>query len=125
MNKTDEAILENAGWEVECESPFEIRNSETESFATNEAAYAILESLRPKEDVDPKRVLWNLEPDEFDYMAKLAILYSLITQPSVSHLIPAHISKWCLAQGFVAELRCEDRTSWWVCGLKEDLSVDL
>ena len=117
MDKRDRAILENDGWVIECESPFEIRNDETESFATNQAAYAVLESLTPK-DLDPRRVLWHLEPDEDYYMDKLAILYSLITQPEVRHLIPDHIETWCTAQGFETEHATEDRTSWWVCGLK-------
>lgn len=119
MNKIDEAILETNGWEVECESPFEIRNEETGSFATNQAAYTILESLRPKEDVDPKNVLWNLDPDDNNYQDKLTILYKLITQPSISHVIPKDITHWCTAQGFSVEVMNEDRTSWFVCGLKK------
>ena len=35
-------ILELMGWEVECESPFEIRNGE--SFATNQAATIVMVS---------------------------------------------------------------------------------
>lgn len=117
MDKIDRAILENAGWEIECESPFEIRNNETESFATNQAAYIVLEELRPGEEVDPKRVLWGLEPDVDYYQDKLVILYKLITQPDVHHIIPAHINSWCIAQGFVTELVTEDRASWFTCGL--------
>jgi len=118
MDKIDEAILEENGWVVECESPFEIRNDETESFATNEAAYAILESLRPEEKVDPKMVLWHLEPDAEYYMEKLVLLYSLIMRPEINYCIPEEITVWCMAQGFRTELVTEDRTSWWICGLK-------
>lgn len=44
MNKTDEKLLEQHGWEVECESPFEIRH-EDGSFATGQAAKAVLAEL--------------------------------------------------------------------------------
>lgn len=40
MTKKDKKILKDAGWEVECESPLEIRRGE--SIATNEAAKMIL-----------------------------------------------------------------------------------
>lgn len=117
MNKEDIAILENDGWEIECESPFEISNDETESFATNEAAYAVLESLRPK-DLDPRRVLWQLEPDVEHYMEKLVLLYSLIIDPNRWYVVSLKITTWCTAQGFKLDHRCEDKASWWVCGLK-------
>jgi hypothetical protein len=38
-------ILKKAGWEIECISPFEIRHSESGSFATGLAAYAVAENL--------------------------------------------------------------------------------
>jgi hypothetical protein len=44
MKDTDRKLLEDDGWEIECESPFEIRCEE--SFATNQAARIILNSLR-------------------------------------------------------------------------------
>lgn len=42
MSDSDKAILDRAGWDVECESPFEIRHRETGSFATKEAAWIVL-----------------------------------------------------------------------------------
>jgi hypothetical protein len=36
-SKTDIELLEEYGWEVECESPFEIRHKETGAFASGEA----------------------------------------------------------------------------------------
>ena len=39
-------FLEANGWVVECESPLEIRDNETGSFATGCAAKCVLESLR-------------------------------------------------------------------------------
>jgi len=50
MNEEDIKILEDAGWIVECESPFEIRHEETESFATNEAAWIVLYSIKNQEE---------------------------------------------------------------------------
>ena len=47
MIEADEKLLEDAGWDVECKSPFEIRmKSDPESFATNQAAEMILGILK-------------------------------------------------------------------------------
>lgn len=40
------ALLAQHGWTVECESPFEIRHTETGSFASALAADAVVESLQ-------------------------------------------------------------------------------
>lgn len=45
MDKNDETLLENNGWEVECESPFEIRTKDG-SFASGEAAQIVLDSIK-------------------------------------------------------------------------------
>ena len=45
MNKEDEVLLEENGWECECYSPFEIRH-ENGSFATGQGAYSVLASLK-------------------------------------------------------------------------------
>ncbi len=45
MSDGDELILEEAGWTVECESPFEIRHDDG-SFATQQAAHIVLQVLR-------------------------------------------------------------------------------
>tara|TARA_R110001606_G_scaffold379561_1_gene539665 strand:+ start:962 stop:1135 length:174 start_codon:yes stop_codon:yes gene_type:complete len=42
-------ILEDNGWIIECESPFEIRH-EDGSFATGQAANIVLYFLKPEED---------------------------------------------------------------------------
>lgn len=44
----DENILAEDGWVIECKSPFEIRNNDNGSFASNQAAYDILSSLKRK-----------------------------------------------------------------------------
>jgi len=41
----DKKLLEDNGWEVECESPFEIRTKDG-SFASGEAAYIVLDNLK-------------------------------------------------------------------------------
>lgn len=48
MNEEDKLLLEENGWTVECESPFEIRNDETSDSASGVAAQIVLDSLRPK-----------------------------------------------------------------------------
>lgn len=48
----DEKLLNKFGWIVECISPFEIRNDETESFATNEAAYCVLDRIKELNKLD-------------------------------------------------------------------------
>lgn len=45
MDKEDELLLKAEGWEVECESPFEIRH-EDGSFASGQAAQMVLSVLR-------------------------------------------------------------------------------
>lgn len=42
---SDEEILKYYGWEVECESPFEVRNIDG-SFASGQAASCVLNSIR-------------------------------------------------------------------------------
>lgn len=42
--KDMEVLLKENGWEIECESPFEIRHKDG-SFATNKAAHSIVEQL--------------------------------------------------------------------------------
>ncbi len=47
--KSDKEILEENGWIIECESLFEIRHEDSNSFATNQAAYAVIRDLRDNE----------------------------------------------------------------------------
>lgn len=49
MKQQDIEFLEENGWIVECESPLEIRDQETGSFASGYAAECVLESLRSEE----------------------------------------------------------------------------
>lgn len=51
MKEKDINLLEKYGWIVECESPFEIRHDD-ESFATNNAAKLILETLKKEEKLN-------------------------------------------------------------------------
>lgn len=41
----DEDILKYYGWEIECQSPYELRNIDG-SFATGQAAYMVMDYLR-------------------------------------------------------------------------------
>ena len=66
MNKEDEKILNKHGWQVECESPFEIRNEEEEAFATNSAAKMVLASLREEEEE-----LQNKEEEKIIFLYRL------------------------------------------------------
>lgn len=45
MKPSEEKLLEENGWTVECYSPFEIRHYDG-SFATMSAAYSVLDELR-------------------------------------------------------------------------------
>ena len=47
----DEKLLNKYGWEIECESPFEIRH-EDGSFATMQAAHTVLESIKEEEELE-------------------------------------------------------------------------
>ena len=42
---SDEEILKSNGWEIECESPLEIRHADS-SFATGQAAKLILQTIK-------------------------------------------------------------------------------
>jgi len=46
MNEEDEKLLEENGWEVECEHPFEIRHEDGGAFASGFAAQIVLEYLK-------------------------------------------------------------------------------
>jgi len=48
MKQEQKLLLEKCGWEIECESPFEIRH-EDGSFATQQAAHMVLECLMQEE----------------------------------------------------------------------------
>ncbi len=54
MNQEDIKFLEENGWTVECESPFEIRDNETGSFATGYAAKCVLQVLREEVESEKK-----------------------------------------------------------------------
>lgn len=57
MDKNHEKLLEADGWEIECESPFEIRHIETGSFASGLAANVILGALVNEEIREQKRIV--------------------------------------------------------------------
>lgn len=48
--KDDMKLLEDNGWEVECESPFEISHEHTDATATGYAAEIILNALKNEKD---------------------------------------------------------------------------
>jgi len=49
MDKNDIKILEDNGWIVVCESPFEIENESGDCMANGEAAQFILSALKANE----------------------------------------------------------------------------
>ena len=51
MSEKDLELLENAGWTVECESPFEISTKDG-SFASGEGAHIVLAYLRQESKYD-------------------------------------------------------------------------
>jgi hypothetical protein len=50
MDPTEEYLLKTNGWDVECESPFEIRH-EDGSFASKQAAYSVLNELKSEFEI--------------------------------------------------------------------------
>lgn len=50
MNKDDEKLLEDNGWIVECESPFEISYSDGGASASGLAATIVLDDLKHERD---------------------------------------------------------------------------
>lgn len=54
MTKQELELLESCGWEVECESPFEIRHRDG-SFATRSAAAMVLFILKGENDGETSR----------------------------------------------------------------------
>lgn len=53
MTQDDETLLEREGWVVECQSPFEIRHTESGSFATGLAAKLVLQAVREEQELAP------------------------------------------------------------------------
>lgn len=49
MTQDDENLLEREGWVVECQSPFEIRHTESGSFASGLAAQLVLQAVRAEQ----------------------------------------------------------------------------
>ena len=120
MNKRmaeDEAILMVNGWNVTCYSPFEIQTKDG-SFASGEAAYIVLEYLRPK-NVDPKYLLSNLDPNDKQYFNKLNILHTLICHPGVNSAIETSMRDWCEGVGLKTTLNGEGDTTWWTVQEKQ------
>jgi hypothetical protein len=115
--KDDEVILRMNGWEVECQSPFEIRTTDGYSFATNQAAYIVLNYLRPK-DNDPRRLLEILDPLDKQYIQKLEILYTFIQRPESNFCIPTEMHEWCEAVGFKTTFHSVDDSNWWTVSMK-------
>lgn len=64
---TDKKLLEYNGWEVWCDSPFEIYHKETDSKATGYAAQLVLDSLKPEGDVEGIRIAELAETFINDY----------------------------------------------------------
>ena len=50
MNEEDIKLLEENGWQVECESPFEIRYEDGGAFASGFAAQIVLDELKHEKD---------------------------------------------------------------------------
>jgi len=69
MNNDDKKLLEDDGWELECESPQEIRlKDDPESFASGAAVDYIVDALREFPPIDTivdeiTDQLDNLKPD--------------------------------------------------------------
>lgn len=60
MNEDDKLILEKNGWIIECESPLEIKNEETNDFASGVATELVLDSLKPKPKLKKRdMLLWT------------------------------------------------------------------
>ena len=87
MDAKDVELLEKNGWEIECESPFEI--SKDGSFATNQAANIVLAHLREEEDLDEsiegkiikaKQRLYELMFQRSDWAAMHDIVYDLTNE---------------------------------------------
>lgn len=51
MDQLDARLLELNGWDVECESPFEIYHQETNSKATGMAARIVLQDLKQQKQL--------------------------------------------------------------------------
>ena len=50
MEEEDIKLLEEYGWKVECESPFEIRYEDSDAFASGCAADIVLDDLKHERD---------------------------------------------------------------------------
>jgi glycerophosphoryl diester phosphodiesterase len=66
MKDSDIKILEDNGWMVECESPFEISQNDG-SFASNYAAKLILETLKQSNSDPVKKLCDTLSDTLADY----------------------------------------------------------
>jgi len=61
MTNDDIVVLEKHGWEVECQSPLEIRHKDDGSFATKGAALAILCGLKREPMLEYETLVESLQ----------------------------------------------------------------
>ena len=81
----DLKVLEDNGWELECESPFEISTKDG-SFASGEAAYIVLSSLKYERDS---------EVDKFEYKKEI-----ISQELDIEALNEEGINGWELVYGY-------------------------
>lgn len=70
MTQSDEDILQQAGWAVECYSPLELRHEPTDSFATGLAAKLVLQAVRDEQTEPPDTARVSGWVSQFDSMVQ-------------------------------------------------------
>ncbi len=64
-----------------------------------------------------KKLIAELDEKDKHYKLKLNILCKIITEPRMGHIIDDKIIMWAEEVGLKPRNHCEDRTSWWTCGI--------
>lgn len=76
---SDKELLEQHGWIICCESPFELEYEETRDTATGHGAYAVLNEIRlSKVSYKTQKLLKKLKKGKIDndtFLIKLKALY--------------------------------------------------
>lgn len=90
----DNELLKINGWDIECESPFEIRH-EDGSFATGQAANIVLDYLKPKFD-NPQYRYEQIEEllEEFsdgEYLYKTSPVFNQVIQMLIRNVHPYRV----------------------------------
>jgi len=65
-----------------------------------------------------KKLIRGLDYDDPYYMDKLYLLFNLLSNPDIGHIVSGDIVDWCKEKNLKPKSNCEDGAAWWTCSAK-------